>query len=199
VKASSLYDKWVGESDKIVQALFTLAAKVAPCVIFIDEIDTILKKRGNDSLNCTSMMGTFLAEWDGFASNPRQPPVLVLGATNRPQDIDEAFLRRMPYRVQTKAPDQSSREAILKVMLRDESLSAEVDLSTLGAVTEGCTGSDLRELCRLAAINRLKRVMNNKREKDNPSESAGEKDEMLLADDLATAFLRLKTTGNKEF
>ncbi|CAE7807001.1 MSP1, partial [Symbiodinium microadriaticum] len=102
VKSATVFSKWVGESDKMVTALFSLAKKISPCVIFIDEVDTLLRKRGSDSGGNSwgaSMTGAMLSEWDGIMTDAKAP-VLVLGATNRPQDIDDAFLRRMPFVVE---------------------------------------------------------------------------------------------------
>lgn len=162
LKSSALLDKYVGESDKLVDALFTLAHKIAPCVVFIDEIDTILKKResfaGSSSGGAqSSMLGSLMAAWDGLATN--STPVLVLGATNRPMDIDPAFLRRMPLKIKTTEPDAISRCEILSKMLRNEVLDADVSLESIAKVTEGCTGSDLKELCRLAGTHRMKRII----------------------------------------
>lgn len=83
IKASAVMDKWLGESDKLIVALFSLGRKLAPTVIFIDEIDTLLKKReGDQNSNISSMQGAFLTEWDGLSSLSTAP-VVVLGATNR--------------------------------------------------------------------------------------------------------------------
>ena len=119
IKSSALLDKYVGESDKLVDALFTLAHKIAPCVVFIDEIDTILKKResfgGSSSGGAqSSMLGSLMAAWDGLATS--STPVLVLGATNRPMDIDPAFLRRMPLKIKTAEPDAANRKEIISKM-----------------------------------------------------------------------------------
>ena len=95
LKASTIMDKWFGESDKLVTALFNLAHKLGPCIIFIDEIDTLLSNRGASqqlSPAMHSMQGLFLSEWDGLSSNKHEAPVIVLGATNRPNDLDKAFL-----------------------------------------------------------------------------------------------------------
>lgn len=87
IKSSNLFEKYIGESEKVVTALFSLARKLAPTVVFIDEIDTILFNRSNSSAHASysSTLGLFLSEWDGLTSNPNQAPVVVLGATNRPQ------------------------------------------------------------------------------------------------------------------
>lgn len=178
VKSATVFSKWVGESDKMVTALFGLAKKIAPCVIFIDEVDTLLRKRSSDSGSTNwgvSMTGAMLSEWDGILTDSKAP-VLVLGATNRPLDIDDAFLRRMPFVVEVPVPDRSTRIEIFGAMLRNVPLGSDVDVSALAEVTEGATGSDMRELCRLAAINRMKCIMAS-------STAAGEEDGAEVTND----------------
>lgn len=97
VKADVLIEKYIGESEKRVAAMFSLAKKLAPTILFLDEIDTVLFNRSTSSSHAaySSSMGIFLSEWDGLlTSKDASLPVIVLGATNRPQDIDEAFKRR---------------------------------------------------------------------------------------------------------
>lgn len=171
----------MGESDKMVTALFGLAKKISPCVIFIDEVDTVLRKRGGDSGGNSwnaSVAGTFLSEWDGITVDSTAP-VLVLGATNRPHDIDEAFLRRMPFVVEVPVPSAHAREEILIAMLRNEPLGSDVELKTLADMTEGHTGSDLRELCRLAAINRMKCIMTTSKAKSILTRVSGKNGESI--------------------
>ena len=164
--------------------------------MFIDEIETLLKKRGTDTANPAlhSMQGVFLAEWDGLtvvnkedaSVAERHGPVIVLGATNRPSDLDAAFLRRMPMQVQTKVPDFKSRVAILKAQLKKETLGNDVDLELLATYTENYTGSDIRELVRIATLQRTKEMTSSCRDallnsrtnstlidKDNKTKSVG--------------------------
>lgn len=185
IKASSIGDKWFGESDRLVSALFSLARKLAPSVIFIDEVETLLRKR--DGLQVVSalasLQGVFLSEWDGIVaersdapskegSSPPPPPpsaakpekskkrapVVVLGATNRPSDIDAAFLRRMPVQIRTQMPNSAQRRSILAAMLREENVDSQVSLDEIAERTEGFSGSDLRELVRLASAQRVKEM-----------------------------------------
>jgi SpoVK/Ycf46/Vps4 family AAA+-type ATPase len=176
IKASSINDKYFGESDKLASALFSLARKLGPTVIFIDEIETLLRKRGCSDFGgaVPSVQGVFLTEWDGLVVERNQennnnntssigmmrtPPVVVLGATNRPNDIDAAFLRRMPLRVQTMVPDYQGRLEILKAQLKKENFKdTDVDLEEIAEETEGFTGSDLKELIRIAHLQRVKEI-----------------------------------------
>jgi ATPase family AAA domain-containing protein 1 len=162
IKASNLFEKYIGESEKIVAAVFSLARKLAPSVIFIDEIDTILFNR-NQSSNAhaaySSTLGLFLSEWDGLTASPEALPVVVLGATNRPQDIDEAFRRRMPVSIETKAPNLDGRRDILSKILSSDALDIDVSLHEIAIRSEGMTGSDLRELCRSANTVRARELI----------------------------------------
>jgi ATPase family AAA domain-containing protein 1 len=178
IKASTVMDKWFGESDKLVTALFTLGRKLAPSVIFIDEIDTLLKKReSGESSNGSafhSLQGAFLAEWDGLASSS-EAPVLVLGATNRPMDLDKAFLRRMPVSIKMSPPDAKARVDILKKMLASEKLAEDVVLEEIAMQTEEFTGSDLREVVRVACLQRAKHVVSSVKEAFSQKKSASTK------------------------
>jgi SpoVK/Ycf46/Vps4 family AAA+-type ATPase len=169
VRAAALQSKWFGDAQKLVTAVFTLAWKIQPCIIFIDEIDSLLgTRKSNEHEAVTSMKTEFMALWDGFLTD-NNARVLVLAATNRPWDIDEAILRRLPRAFEVPLPDARQRHRILSVLLRgedvDETLWAdeeeeEVDaaeqggsvLAEVAAATEGYSGSDLQDLCKQAAL-----------------------------------------------
>ena len=113
---STLTDKWFGESNKLVSALFSLARKLQPSIIFIDEIDSFLRQRSSSDHEVTGMMkAEFMSMWDGL-NTTNDTRILVLGATNRPNDIDAAILRRMPKRFSIKLPDSQQRRNILKLV-----------------------------------------------------------------------------------
>jgi len=156
IKASSVQDKWYGESTKIARAIFSLAIKLAPAIIFIDEIDSFLRERGGltDHEVSSALKAEFLALWDGLLSDSpdyQNGSVLILGATNRPSDIDEAFLRRLSRRFKFDLPSLSDRIEILKAILSKES-DCKVDVDEIAQKTEGYSGSDLRELCRMGTM-----------------------------------------------
>ena len=98
LQVSTLFDKWFGESQKRTEAIFSLALKVQPVIIFIDEIDSFLRSRRMDDHECTSTIKTqFMTLWDGLSTmQSQQNRILIIGATNRPEDVDPAILRRMP-------------------------------------------------------------------------------------------------------
>ncbi|KAF8123256.1 P-loop containing nucleoside triphosphate hydrolase protein [Boletus edulis] len=151
IPASVLTNKWFGESNKLVAGLFSLARKMQPTIIFVDEIDTFLRERRTDDHEVMSMIkAEFMTSWDGLMSG--EDRIMVLGATNRPMDIDPAILRRMPKRFPVALPNAEQRFKILSLMLKDTKLDPSLTLEVLAAKTTGFSGSDLRELCRSAAM-----------------------------------------------
>lgn len=155
LQVSSLFDKWFGESQKRTEAIFSLALKVQPVIIFIDEIDSFLRSRRMDDHECTSTIKTqFMTLWDGLSTAMQsQNRILIIGATNRPEDVDPAILRRMPQMFYIGLPSELQRKQILSVILKDEQLSSDIDLNEIAEKTEQFSGSDLHELCRGAAMN----------------------------------------------
>lgn len=154
LQVSSLFDKWFGESQKRTEAIFSLAEKVQPVIIFIDEIDSFLRARKTDDHECTNTIKTqFMTLWDGLATSQSDNRILIVGATNRPEDVDAAILRRMPQMFYIGLPKEQARIKILNVILRDENLAADVDIEDIACRTDQFSGSDLHELCRCAAMN----------------------------------------------
>lgn len=151
IAMSVLSNKWYGESNKLVAGLFGLARKMQPSIIFIDEIDSFLRERSRGDHEVTAMMkAEFMTLWDGLLSGGDS--ILVLGATNRPNDIDSAILRRMPKRFAVSLPDAAQRRKILELTLKDTKLSPNFQLDALAHSTVSYSGSDLKELCRNAAM-----------------------------------------------
>ncbi|WKY06272.1 hypothetical protein Q1695_006455 [Nippostrongylus brasiliensis] len=158
LQVSNLTDKWYGESQKLAAAVFSVAQKFQPTIIFIDEIDSFLRDRQAHDHEATAMMkAQFMSLWDGFATTNDQ--IIVMGATNRPQDVDPAILRRMSARFPIPVPSEMQREQILKVILRNENLSDSVDLKKIAAMSQGLSGSDLKEVCRIAVLSRAKATL----------------------------------------
>jgi len=163
VDASCVENKWLGESEKNAKAVFTLARRLAPCVIFIDEVDSILSSRegsADDSAHgtLTSVKTTMMSEWDGLNSGTNgkgeagSNRVVVIGSTNRPFDLDEAVLRRFPRRILVDLPDLDTRREILEVTLAENRLDASVNLTSVAERLDGYTGSDIKEVCREAVV-----------------------------------------------
>ncbi len=154
-----LTDKWYGESQKLASAVFSLAIKIQPCIIFIDEIDSFLRSRNSNDHEATAMMKTqFMMLWDGL-STENGSTVIVMGATNRPSDLDKAILRRMAAQFHIGLPTEEQRLKILKLILENEKVAADVDLYRLSKLTQTFSGSDLRELCRNASVYRIRSFM----------------------------------------
>ena len=153
ISASSLTSKWVGESEKTVKSLFKLAYQKAPSIIFIDEIDSILSKRSENENEATKRLKTeFLIQFDGLGSN-NNAKLLVIAATNRPMDLDEALLRRLPKRVYCGPLDVNGRfDFIKKVINRVETNLKDKDIMEIAKMTNGYSNSDLKELCKEAAF-----------------------------------------------
>ncbi|XP_019740874.1 outer mitochondrial transmembrane helix translocase [Hippocampus comes] len=156
LQASTLTDMWYGESQKLTAAVFSLAVKLQPCIIFIDEIESFLRNRSSLDHEATAMMkAQFMSLWDGMETSSATQ-VMVMGATNRPQDVDPAILRRMPTTFHIGLPDSKQRHDILRLILAEENLSATINLKEIAEKTDGYSGSDLRELCRDTAMYRVR-------------------------------------------
>ena len=153
VKGPEVLSKWVGESERAIREIFRKARQAAPCIIFLDEIDSIAPRRGYrfDSGVTDRIVNQLLTEMDGLE---RLEGVVVIGATNRPDILDPALLRpgRFDRLVYVPPPDRAARLEILKVHTRRMPLAEDVDLAKIAEVTEGYTGADLANLCREAAI-----------------------------------------------
>ncbi|KAL2518965.1 AAA-type ATPase family protein [Abeliophyllum distichum] len=152
ISMSSITSKWFGEGEKYVKAVFSLASKIAPSVIFVDEVDSMLGRRENPGEHeaMRKMKNEFMVNWDGLRTKDKER-VLVLGATNRPFDLDEAVIRRLPRRLMVNLPDAQNRDKILRVILAKEELAPNVDLDVVANMTAGYSGSDLKNLCVTAA------------------------------------------------
>ncbi|KAG5951788.1 hypothetical protein E4U58_001077 [Claviceps cyperi] len=154
---STMTEKWYGDSNKIVRAVFSLASKMQPSIIFIDEIDAVLGTRRSGEHEASGMVkAEFMTLWDGLTSaNTSGLPaqIVVLGATNRINDIDEAILRRMPKKLHVPLPAYEQRQKILQLILHDAKIDSEhFDLDHVSKITAGLSGSDLKEVCRDAAM-----------------------------------------------
>ncbi|GKV12955.1 hypothetical protein SLEP1_g24037 [Rubroshorea leprosula] len=153
VSASSLTSKWVGEGEKLVRTLFMVAISRQPSVIFMDEIDSIMSTRlANENDASRRLKSEFLIQFDGVTSNP-DDLVIVIGATNKPQELDDAVLRRLVKRIYVPLPDENVRRLLLKHKLKGPAFSLPSrDLDKLAKETEGYSGSDLQALCEEAAM-----------------------------------------------
>lgn len=150
VSGAQIYEKYVGEGEKMVRAVFSLAKKLSPCIVFIDEADAIFSSRNSSSNRNThrEIINQFLREWDGMENHN----VFLMVASNRPYDMDDAVLRRLPRRLLVDLPTAEDRAAILRIHLRDEQLDDTVSFEELAKQTPFYSGSDLKNVCVAAAL-----------------------------------------------
>ncbi|XP_040866318.1 spastin [Glycine max] len=166
VSMSTITSKWFGEDEKNVRALFTLAAKVAPTIIFVDEVDSMLgqRTRVGEHEAMRKIKNKFMTHWDGLLTGPNEQ-ILVLAATNRLFDLDEAIIRRFERRILGCLPSVENREMILKTLLAKEK-HENLDFKELATMTEGYTGSDLKNLCITVAYRPVREIIKQERMKD---------------------------------
>ena len=168
VKGPEFLNKWVGESEKAVRETFRKARQASPCVIFMDEIDSIAPQRGtgSDSNVTERVISQMLTEMDGLEG---LHDVVVIAATNRPDIMDPALLRpgRFDKSILIGPPDRESRESIFGIHTRGKPLGDDVDMGFLADRTEGCTGADIGAICNEAVMNAVRRLV---RENKNPTD-----------------------------
>ncbi|MGA1824770.1 MAG: AAA family ATPase [bacterium] len=162
INAADLFSKWLGESEQRVKELFEKARDSVPAVIFIDEIDSVLGRRSDGSSGGdrtrNAVINIFLSEMDGIESSDR---IFVIGATNRPELLDEAALRpgRLSESIEIGLPDETGRIAMLKLFSRKMRLDDSVNFSELARETENASGADLKGLCTAAGRNAFLRAL----------------------------------------
>jgi len=159
IKGPEVFSKWVGESEKAIREIFRKGRTAAPSVIFIDELDSIVPRRGigyADSGVSERVISQLLTELDGLVSLQN---VVVIGATNRPDIIDPALLRpgRFDRLIYVPAPDEKSRLEIFKIYTKNMPLADDVDVEELAKNAKGYSGADVESICREAAMNALRR------------------------------------------
>ena len=160
VKGPEFLNKWVGESEKAVRETFRKARQASPCVIFLDEIDSIAPERGTggDSNVTERVISQMLTEMDGLESLNN---VVVIAATNRPDIMDPALLRpgRFDKSIFIGPPDKESRKAIFGIHTKNRPLAEDVDLEELAEKTNGCTGADISAICNEAVMNAVRHLI----------------------------------------
>merc|ERR1711879_659080 len=175
VSASTIASKYRGDSEKQVRILFEMARFYAPTTIFFDEIDALGSKRGEASEHEASrrVKAELLVQMDGVTASERKPDddadpdapearpkqVMVLAATNRPWDLDEALRRRLEKRIYIPLPAAEGRTALFELNLKEVKLSSDVSVKDLVKRTEGYSGADVTNVCREAAMMGLRKRM----------------------------------------
>ncbi|KAJ1943936.1 Fidgetin-like protein 1, partial [Linderina pennispora] len=159
ISASSLTSKWIGEGEKMVRALFAVARVRQPTVIFIDEIDSLLTQRTDGEQEATRRIKTeFLVQLDGCGSS-NEDRIILLGATNRPHELDEAARRRFPKRLYVPLPDRDGRRTIVRNLMRKQTHDlTDQQLEQICDQTDGFSGADMDSLCREAAYGPIRSI-----------------------------------------
>lgn len=170
ITGSTLTSKWFGDAEKLTKALFSFASRLAPVIIFVDEVDSLLGARGGafEHEATRRMRNEFMAAWDGLRSKDSQR-ILILGATNRPFDLDDAVIRRLPRRIYIDLPDADNRNKILKILLSEENLVQGFRYDELANATEGYSGSDLKNLCIAAAYRPVQELIEEEKKQGDGS------------------------------
>ena len=168
ISASSLTSKYLGESEKLVRALFQLAYEMQPSVVFIDEIESILSKRKEGENDAMKRLKTeFLIQFDGVGSS-EENRVLIIGATNRPFDLDPAVIRRLPKRVYVGPfNDEEKKGFIKKIISQNKCNITDEQFLQIAKMCNNYSNSDLKELCREAAYEPLRELNASKLQKVN--------------------------------
>ncbi|KAH9544444.1 hypothetical protein CY35_13G120300 [Sphagnum magellanicum] len=180
ITGSTITSKWFGDAEKLTKALFSLARKLSPSVIFVDEVDSLLGARGGSSEHeaTRKTRNEFMAAWDGICSKDNER-VLVLAATNRPFDLDDAVIRRLPRRILVDLPNAENRVKILRVILSEEELVEGFDFTELARITEGYSGSDLKNLSIAAAYRPIRELLESEQQQAKLDGSASGKSNHL--------------------
>lgn len=156
IDAASIMSKWLGEAEQNVSKLFGSARKTAtdgkPAIMFIDELDSLMGQHTNEVGGEVRVRNQFLKEMDGIVDKGKNLHVYVIGATNKPWDLDWAFIRRFQKRILVPLPDHHTRLMMLKLYSTNLQLSTDVDLHELARLSEGFSGSDIRDVCQSAQL-----------------------------------------------
>ena len=170
--AASLVSKYRGESEKLVKTLFQVARHWSPSVIFIDEIDALVKSRGSDNEHEASrrLKSEFLTQMDGITSHNREKEnIVVLATTNCPWDLDQALLRRLEKRIHVNIPNEKTRTELFQLLLSGNDIQVDTKkfaLYPLVKRTANYSGADIRMLVREAAMGPMRRILNGKNVED---------------------------------
>ncbi|VDM09851.1 unnamed protein product [Wuchereria bancrofti] len=162
IAASSITSKWVGEGEKLVRALFAIARVLQPSVVFIDEIDSLLKSRNESEHESSRRIKTeFLIHLDGVATTSDER-ILILGATNRPEELDSAVKRRFAKRLYIGLPCDAARAQMILSLLSDQKHNlSDDDVQSIAKLTNGYSGADMKQLCSEAAMIPVRNIVDS--------------------------------------
>ncbi len=167
VKGPELMSKWVGESERGVREVFHKAKQAAPCIVFFDEIDALVPRRGTAQGAADRVISQFLSEMDGIEE---LKDVIVLAATNRMDMLDPALLRegRFDLIIELPFPDEDAKLEIFKVHMRGKPLADDVDLKRIAKACGHASGARIAAICRCAALNAIRRFIHLAEKKELP-------------------------------
>ncbi|MDR2708121.1 MAG: AAA family ATPase [Nitrososphaerota archaeon] len=156
IDAASIMSKWLGEAEQNVAKLFGAARKVAnegkAAIVFVDELDSLMGTHSNEVGGEIRVKNQFLKEMDGITDKGKNLHIYVIGATNKPWDLDWAFIRRFQKRILVPLPDSATRLNMLKHYSSNLTINPSVDLPELARLAEGFSGSDIRDVCQSAQL-----------------------------------------------
>jgi SpoVK/Ycf46/Vps4 family AAA+-type ATPase len=156
IDAASIMSKWLGEAEQNVAKLFGSARKSAiegkAAIVFVDELDSLMGQHSNEVGGEIRVRNQFLKEMDGIVDKGKNLHVYVIGATNKPWDLDWAFIRRFQKRILVPLPDHHTRLMMLKLYTTNLQITQDVDLHELARLSEGFSGSDIRDVCQSAQL-----------------------------------------------
>lgn len=156
IDAASIMSKWLGEAEKNVAKLFSSARKSSndgkPAIVFVDELDSLMGTHTNEVGGEIRVRNQFLKEMDGIMDKGKALHVYVIGATNKPWDLDWAFIRRFQKRILVPLADHTTRLSMLKLYTSNLQIARDVDLHELARLAEGFSGSDIRDVCQSAQL-----------------------------------------------
>jgi len=156
VDAASIMSKWLGEAEQNVARLYNSARKSAtegkPAIVFIDELDSLMGKHSNEVGGEVRVRNQFLKEMDGVIDKGKNLHVYIIGATNKPWDLDWPFIRRYQKRILVPLPDHHARLMMFKLYTRNLQLAPDIDLHELARLSEGFSGSDIKDVCQAAHL-----------------------------------------------
>jgi SpoVK/Ycf46/Vps4 family AAA+-type ATPase len=197
IDSPSIVSKWLGESEKNVAKLFqetrdaTREGKTV--IMFIDEVDSIMGIRSHEVGGEVRARNQFLKEMDGISDKKKQSPVYVIGATNKPWDLDEAFIRRFQKRVYVPPPDVKARLEMFRIYSRNIKVAENIDFAELAGLTEGCTGSDIRDIFQAVQTKVVREFFENREDVDPTAKPR----EILMSDFLEVVATHGRTVSEQ--
>lgn len=175
VDAASIVSKWLGEGEKNVAKLFNNARKMLsdnkPVIVFVDEIDSLLGTRGQEVGGEVRVRDQFLKETDGINDKGKNLHLYVIGATNKPWSLDLPFIRRFPKRIMVPLPDLEARGSQFRLYTAPLTLSDDVGLETLAKISEGYSGSDIKDICQGVQLRVVRELFKSGKALDKETEA----------------------------